>query len=132
MTLIQGIPGRGRQIAMEGHHHTSTISLGNEAEKEMNGWGPVSTGKQSTAEPSHCTSQALVPLSYHLTEGSCRKGQQLHAEVFGSQWLPAWHSRSPCRSPVPGLSSINQECTGASLTSQTFKKSFHTFSCSTP
>lgn len=48
--------------------------------QERDGWGPVSTGKQSMAEPSHCTSQALVPLA----DGGCRKGQQPHAEVFGS------------------------------------------------
>lgn len=34
-TLIQGSPGRNRQIGVEGHHHTSIISLGNETKKEM-------------------------------------------------------------------------------------------------
>lgn len=59
--------------------------------------------KHGWATPLHFSSTGTSQLP--LADRGCRKGQQPHAEVFGSQWLPAWHSPSPAsaRSHQHGL-----------------------------
>lgn len=95
---------------MEEHHHTSTISIGNEAKKD--GWAAVSTGKQSMAEPHHCTSQALVPLSCLLLTGAAGRGSSptlRYLAPSGSQ-----HGTAQAL-PQPGLTSMDWEWVGAGV-----------------
>lgn len=77
-TLIQGAPGRDGQVAMERHHHTSTISLGNQAKKEMDRPCLHREAKHGRAIPLHFasigTSQPPSHQGEMLEPGRLREG----------------------------------------------------------